>query len=122
MGEKKSWITNLIFIKHIEDKGSELGGIPERKELLVNLLKPCSIQLATGAVFDEAFVPDHNKAEIQVIKHRSNNVTDATTLARVPPKAGLKRSTAKLFVSFTDKKISLIQSKPRVVNSNQITL
>lgn len=122
MEGKKSWITNLIFIKYIEDKGSELGGIPERKELLVNLLKPCSIQLPTRAIFDEAFVPDHNKAEIQVIKQHSNNMTNAKTLAPVLLKAGLKRSTAKLFVSFTDKKISLIQSKPRVVNSNQITL
>lgn len=119
---KKSWITNLIFIKYIEDEGSELGGIPKGKELLVNLLKPCSIQLPTRAIFDEAFVPDHNKAEIQVIKQRSSNVTNAKTLARVLLKAGLKRSTAKLFVSFTDKKISLIQSKSRVVNSNQITL
>lgn len=70
-------ITNLIFIKYIEDKRSKLGGIPKREELLINLLEACSIQLATWTIFDEAFVPDQNKAEI--MKQRSNN--NCVTLA-----------------------------------------
>lgn len=51
-------ITNLIFIKYIEDKGGKLCGISERKELLIYLLKADSIQLPTWAIFDEAFVPE----------------------------------------------------------------
>lgn len=77
------WTTNLIFIKHVEDKGSELGGVPERKELLVNLLKACSIQLPARAIFDEAFVPDQNKAEIQAIKRRPDHESNAETVAFV---------------------------------------
>lgn len=69
--KKKKSITNLVFIKYIEDKRSKLGGIPKREELLINLLEACSIQLATRTIFDEAFVPDQNKAEI--MKQRSNN-------------------------------------------------
>lgn len=70
-------ITNLIFIKYIEDKWGKLGGIPKRKELLINLLKARSIQLPTRTIFDEAFVPDQNKAECKIIKQ--NKVDDAKT-------------------------------------------
>lgn len=51
-------ITNLIFIKYIEDKGGKLGGISKGKELLIYLLKAHSIQLATWTIFNEAFVPE----------------------------------------------------------------
>lgn len=54
-------ITNLIFIKDIEDKGGELCRISKWKKLLVNLLEAHSIQLPTGAIFDEAFVPKQMK-------------------------------------------------------------
>lgn len=74
IGKKKSVITNLIFIKYIEDKWSKLGGIPKRKELLINLLETCSVQLATRTIFDEAFVPGLNKAEIEMIKQYSDNL------------------------------------------------
>lgn len=50
-------ITNLVFIKHIEDKGGELCGISEGKELLINLLEAHSVQLPARTVFNEAFVP-----------------------------------------------------------------
>lgn len=66
--KKKRLTTNLIFIKYIEDKWSELGGIPKRKKLLINLLKTCSVQLPTWTIFDEAFVPGLNKAEIEIRK------------------------------------------------------
>lgn len=59
---KKKLITNLIFIKYIEDKWGKLGGIPKRKELLIDLLKACSIQLPARTIFDEAFVPGQNEA------------------------------------------------------------
>lgn len=65
--KKKSLITNLVFIKNIEDKWSKLGGIPKRKELLVDLLKTCSVQLPTWAIFDEAFVPGLNKEETEIM-------------------------------------------------------
>lgn len=51
-------VTNLVFIKYIEDKGGELCGISKRKELLVYLLKAHRIQLPTWAIFNEAFVPE----------------------------------------------------------------
>lgn len=56
-------ITNLVFIKYVEDKGGKLGGVSEREELLVNLLKAHGIQLPTGTIFNETFVPVR-------IKHR----------------------------------------------------
>lgn len=78
--KKKSLITNLIFIKYIEDKWSEFGGIPKRKELLINLLKTHSVQLPTWTIFDEAFVPDLNKAENEIIKQYSNKLNKAKGL------------------------------------------
>lgn len=56
-------ITNLVFIEHVEDKGGELGGISEREELLVYLLKAHSVQLPTGTVFNEPFVPTETSRE-----------------------------------------------------------
>lgn len=48
---------HLVLIKDVEDKRGELGGVPEGEELLVDLLEAGSIQLPTGAIFDEAFIP-----------------------------------------------------------------
>lgn len=54
---KKKTITNLIFIEHVEDKGGELCGVSEGKELLVNLLEAHGVQLPARTVLNEAFVP-----------------------------------------------------------------
>lgn len=61
--ELTNLITNLVFIKYIEDKGGKLGGISKREELLVYLLKAHGIQLPTGTVFNEAFVPTKTSRE-----------------------------------------------------------
>lgn len=68
-------ITNLIFIKYIEDKGGKLGGISKGKELLVYLLKANSIQLPTGTIFNEAFVPKKKKGAQKEINKRGYKMT-----------------------------------------------
>lgn len=56
--KQQSSVPNLVFIKHIEDKRSKLGGISKRKELLVDLLEAHGVQLTARTVLNEAFVPD----------------------------------------------------------------
>lgn len=63
-------ITNLVLIKYIEDKGGKLGGISKREELLVYLLKAHGIQLPTGTIFNEAFVPTKTSTETEIILER----------------------------------------------------
>ncbi len=61
--ETLSVVTNLILIKHVENKGGKLCWVSKRKELLINLLKADGIQLTTWAIFDEAFVPEKQSIE-----------------------------------------------------------
>lgn len=48
---------HLVFIKDVENKRGELGGVSKREELLIDLLEARRIQLPAGAVLDEALVP-----------------------------------------------------------------
>lgn len=54
-------VPHLIFIKDVEDKRGELSGVSEGKELFVDLLEAHGVQLSTGTVLDEAFVPNGRK-------------------------------------------------------------
>lgn len=47
----------LVLVKDVEDKGGKLGGVAEREELLVDLLKASGVQLTTGAVFNKTLIP-----------------------------------------------------------------
>lgn len=49
--------TYFVFIKNVKNKGGKFGWVAKGEELLVDLLEPGSIQLAAGAVLDEALVP-----------------------------------------------------------------
>ena len=49
---------HLVFVKDVENKRGEFGGVSKREELLVDLLEARCIELPAGAVLDEAFVPE----------------------------------------------------------------
>lgn len=49
---------HLVLIKDVENKRGKLSGVSKGEELLVDLLEAGCIQLPTGAVLDEAFVPE----------------------------------------------------------------
>lgn len=72
--QRLNLITNLVFIKYIEDKGGKLGGISEREELLVYLLKAHCIQLPTGTIFNETFVPTDTNRERGYFKEREEMI------------------------------------------------
>lgn len=83
------WSTNLIFIKYIKDEWSKLGGVSERKKLLVYLLKAQSIQLAAGTILDEAFVPEKQNQNIYIKKKVSKHPS-CNQIIRLQLDSGLK--------------------------------
>lgn len=62
---------HLVFIKDIENKRGELSGVSKREELLVDLLEARRVQLPTGAVLDEAFVPG-NRDQVRESKRNAS--------------------------------------------------
>jgi len=114
-------ITNLIFIKDIEDKGGELCGISKRKELLVYLLKAQRIQLPTGTVFNEAFVPGTQKkhrysieiikiAFIDVMRIHNRDETGTNDARRESPRRRCRFERVCMIKQMKGKAISLIHS------------
>lgn len=67
--------TYFVLVKNIEDKCGKFSWVSKGEELFVDLLETGSIQLATGTIFDEAFIPADRR---QVHYRSSDNDTKAS--------------------------------------------